>query len=420
MSLSKIKEYESSKDLNGLIRLLEDSDAEVRYKSAETLGSVGGSQIELLHEALKNENPLVRWGAAYAIGGVKNPKSVSYLKQALEKEVSGHTSKWIIYALGEIGGAEAISPLTDEIKRKRKGRGGIEGKTWATHALGYIGGEETVPILKKEIKSSYPFQKAESRWALGKIEYDLSYKKMEQIPQIQVATTDFKELNLTPAESYVTRVYQFHDKDDVGEFMMIYTLLDLMIRGALTSQVHIKAKKKGIFGKKEDIEETVIIKKGENLKNLDLKPHEKQIVGYIENKGTKLLTMARVMDDDRVGAKFREDGLRYLAGRGYFKEGDFKSTNIEITEEGSKVSETILNALNEGQNLRIWIKEAPHLAEEYLKNVRGLVLLKRLCFAYDDEVSRLTRKIDEAKTEEEKLLCYYWVAEGLKSSLTTI
>ena len=57
MSLSKIKEYESSKDLNGLIRLLEDSDAEVRYKSAETLGSVGGSQIELLHEALKNENP---------------------------------------------------------------------------------------------------------------------------------------------------------------------------------------------------------------------------------------------------------------------------------------------------------------------------------------------------------------------------
>jgi|GEM_PF-6661823 len=203
----------------------------------------------------------------------------------------------------------------------------------------------------------YPFQKAEVKWALEKIEYDLSYKKVEQIPQIQVATADFKSLNLTPAESYLTRVYQFHDKDDIGEFMMIYTLLDLMIRGVLTSQVHIEAKKNGIFGKKEDIEETVILKKGEDLGNIDLKPHKKKIIEFIENKGTKLLTMARLMDDDRIGAKFREDSLRYLAGRGYFdKGGDFKSTDIEITEEGFKVSETILNALNEGQNLRIWFK----------------------------------------------------------------
>jgi hypothetical protein len=421
MSLTKVREYESSKDVEGLIRLLEDSDADVRFKSAQALGLVGGNQLELLLDALKSENPLVRWGAAYALGGVKDPKSVSYLKKALKSEVSGHIRKWIIYALGEIGGEEVIDPLLDAVKRKRKGRGGIEAKSGATHALGYIGGPESVPILKKETSSTYPFHKAESKWAVGKIEYDLSYKKPEQIPQIQVATANFTALNLTPAESYLTRVYQFHDKDDVGEFMMIYTLLDLMIRGGITSCIHTKAKKKGLFGKKEDIEEVVILKKGENLDNLDLKPHEKEIVDYIEDKGTKLLVMAHLMDDDRVGAKFREDGLRYLAGRDYFdKGGDFKSTDIEITEEGSKVSATILEALNEGQNLRIWFKDAPNLAYEYIKNVRGLLLLKRLCFAYDDEVTRLNRKIEEAKTEEEKLLCYYWVAEGLKSSFSRL
>ncbi len=421
MSLSKVKEYESSKDVKGLIRLLEDSDADIRYKSAVALGFVGDSQIELLFDALKSDNPLVRWGAAYALGGIKDSKSVSYLKKALKKEVSGHIRKWIIYALGEIGGAEVINPLLDAIKRKKRGTGGIEAKSWATHALGYIGGAESIPILKKERNTTYLFHKAESRWAMGKIQYDLSYKKPEIIPQIQDAVADFALLNLSPAESYVTRVYQFHDKDDVGEFMMIYTLLDLMIRGAITSHIHIKAKKKGLFGKKEDIEEKVILKKGENLDNIDLKPHEKEIVGYIKNKGTKLLTMAYMMDDDRIGAKFREDGLRYLAGQGYFdKDQDFKSTDIKITEEGSKVSDTILKALNDGQNLRIWLKEAPHLAEEYLNNVRGLVLLKRLCFAYDDEVARLTRKIDEAKTEEQKLMCYYWVAEGLKSSFNQL
>lgn len=417
MSLSQVREYESSKDVNGLIRLLEDSNEEVRYKSAEALGFVGKSQIGLLHDALKSENPLVRWGSAYGLGGVKDPQSVSYFKNALKIEESGHIRKWIVYALGEIGGPEVIDPLLDIVKGKGKGIGGTAAKSWATHALGYVGRTESVSVLKKETKSIYPFQKAEARWALGKIQFDLSYQEGE-IPRVQ-DSTDYKGLNLTPAESYVIRVYQFHDKDDVGEFMMIYTLLDLMIRGALTSQVHAKAKKKGIFSKKMDVEETVLIKRAENLDNFDLNPHEKKLIEYIEDKGTKLGTMAHIMDDDRIGAKFREDTLKYLGGQGYFdNEGDFNSTNLKITDEGYKASETILKALNEGQNLRIWIKSAPDLAEEYLENVEGLAMLKRLCFAYDDEIPRLTRKIQDAKTEKERLWCYYWVAEGLKSSLT--
>lgn len=110
----------------------------------------------------------------------------------------------------------------------------------------------------------------------------------------------------------------------------------------------------------------------------------------------------------------------FLGGKIFDKDGDFNSNNLKITEEGSKVNETILNALNNGQNIRIWLKDAPDLAGEYLENVKGLLLLKRLCFAYDDEVPRLSRKIQDAKTGEEELRCYYWVAEGLKSILTTL
>lgn len=418
MSMSKVEEMKNSDDVGGLIKLLEDSDWEVRYKSAQTLGFIGKSQIELLHEALKSENILVRWGAAYALGGVKDSRSIPYLKEALRKEEADHIKKWIVYALGEIKGGDVIEPLIDILKRKDKSVEGLMTKRWAMHALGYTGGAETLPILKKEAKGKFPIQRAQANWAIGKIRYDLAYQKKEPIPGIEEETEELKSLNLTPAESYVIRLYHYYDKDDIGEFMMIYTLLDLMIRGALTSHLHTKVKKKGFISKKMDIEEKIIIKKGENLENLDLKPHEKKMVEYAEDKWAELKNMKFLMDDDRKGKEFRENGLKYLAGLGYFEEGqNFKKTNIKITDKGSKASETINDALKTVRNLRIWMKEAPDLAVEYLKNVGGNVFIHRMCFLLEDDVLKLTRKVNESKTPEEKLLCYYWIIEGLRTNL---
>ncbi|MBI5681472.1 MAG: HEAT repeat domain-containing protein [Methanobacterium sp.] len=418
MSLSKVDEMKNSEDIGGLIKLLEDSDWEVRYKSAEALGFVGKSQIGLLHEALNSENILVRWGAAYALGGVKDSNSVPYLKEALKKEDVGNIRKWIVYALGEIGSSDVIEPLIDVLKKKEKTIEGVMTKRWAAHVLGYIGDAESLQILKKESKDKYPIQRAQANWAIGKIEYDLQYQKTDPIPEIEELTAELKSLNLTPAESYVIRLYHYHDKDDIGEFMMIYTLLDMIIRGALTSYLQVKAKKKGFISKKMDIEEKVILKKGENLENLDLKPHERKMVEYVEGKGIELKDMKIIMDDDRIGAKFREDGIKYLAGQGYFEEGqNFKGTDLKLTDKGSKASETINDALKTIRNLRIWMKEAPSLAEEYLSNVGGNVFIHRMCFLVDDDVPKLTRKVNESKTPEEKLLCYYWVMEGLRTNL---
>lgn len=418
MSLSKVNEMKGSEDIGGLIRLLEDSDAEVRYKSAEALGFVGKSQIELLHQALKSENILVRWGAAYALGGTKDSRSIPYLKEALKKEETGHIKKWVIYALGEIDGGDVIEPLIGVLKKKEKSLEGVMNKRWAAHVLGYIGGAESLSILKKEAKDQFPIQRAQANWAIGKIEYDLQYQKTEPIPEIEDLTAELKSLNLTPAESYVIRLYHYYDRDDIGEFMMMYTLLDLIIRGAITSYLHTKAKKKGLFSKKMDIEETVILKKGENLENLDLKPHERRMIEHIEGKWAKLEKIKILMDDDRTGAKFREDGIKYLAGQGYFEEGqNFKDTDLKLTDKGSKASETINDALKTVRNLRIWMKEAPNLAAEYLNNVGGNVFIHRMCFLVDDDIPKLTRKVAEAKTPEERVLCYYWELEGLRTNL---
>lgn len=45
MSISKVKEMESSGDVKGLVGLLEDKDPHIRYNVAVSLAVVGGTQI---------------------------------------------------------------------------------------------------------------------------------------------------------------------------------------------------------------------------------------------------------------------------------------------------------------------------------------------------------------------------------------
>src|SRR4030042_1589363 len=100
VSLSSVG-YSQEKDVNILIKKLNDEDALVRSKAAHALRAMGTSAIEPLIAALKDKDAAVRGKAAYAFYKIKDARAVEPLIAALKNKdaaVRGNAA----YALGEI------------------------------------------------------------------------------------------------------------------------------------------------------------------------------------------------------------------------------------------------------------------------------------------------------------------------------
>lgn len=116
----------------------------------------------LLLEALSNKDINVRGKAARDLGKMGSKFAVNYLLQAVEQD--DEVRAWAAWALGQIGGEEAIAGLTKALKDKNS-----EVRAWATWALGEIGCDLAVEVLLKTLKH----YDADVRWravsGLGKI-----------------------------------------------------------------------------------------------------------------------------------------------------------------------------------------------------------------------------------------------------------
>ena len=71
--------------------------------------------ISPLISALKDEDWRIRWGAAYALGEIKDPRAVEPLIQALKDDDSNVREK-AAWALGWIGDKRAVEPLIQALK----------------------------------------------------------------------------------------------------------------------------------------------------------------------------------------------------------------------------------------------------------------------------------------------------------------
>ncbi|MGA7076414.1 MAG: HEAT repeat domain-containing protein [Halobacteriota archaeon] len=68
-------------DVDGLIKALDDTSAEVRIKAAYALGKIGDSRaVEPLIRALDDAAPEVRTGATYALGEIGDTRAVRHLR----------------------------------------------------------------------------------------------------------------------------------------------------------------------------------------------------------------------------------------------------------------------------------------------------------------------------------------------------
>ena len=133
-----------------LIQLLSDDDRFVRSRAAHALSMIGDPSVVPLIHALQKGDPGVRWGAALALGKIKNPIAVEPLILALTDEVAmvraeaaaalasfgtpalapllgflkgsmGETRIEVMTALGELKNADAIEPLVQLLENADDG-----------------------------------------------------------------------------------------------------------------------------------------------------------------------------------------------------------------------------------------------------------------------------------------------------------
>lgn len=99
----------------GLIETMGDENSGVRSKSMIALVEIGEPSVDLLVNALSNDNWKIRRQAAEALGVIGLKRSVKPLIQTLEDENSG-VRKTAAESLGNIGDKRAINPLNNLLK----------------------------------------------------------------------------------------------------------------------------------------------------------------------------------------------------------------------------------------------------------------------------------------------------------------
>jgi HEAT repeat protein len=161
---------------------LKDKNADVRKKSAEALGKIGGTAVEPLEKmgeptveslihALKDEIDDVRFEAAEALGKIRDERAVEPLIQALKVEgESCGILKKAAEALGKIG-EPAVESLIQALRDDD-----ITVRYLAARTLGEIKDERAVevliPALKDEgsiIGNHISYVRVKAAEALGKI-----------------------------------------------------------------------------------------------------------------------------------------------------------------------------------------------------------------------------------------------------------
>ncbi len=132
--------------VDDLIEKLSNPSEEVRDNAAEKLVEIGEPAVPALIDALKNENNLVRGGAAEALGCICDASAVPELIETLKDEdkLVREVAAW---ALGIIGDASAVPLLIEALKDDD-----WNVREAAAEALGGIDNGPFVPALIEALK----------------------------------------------------------------------------------------------------------------------------------------------------------------------------------------------------------------------------------------------------------------------------
>lgn len=159
--LGRLKDMKAAE---ALIKALGDNRFhEVREAAAEALSQLGEPAIDLLLKTLSDSPPLIRAGAANALGKLGNAKATEPLIKALSDP-----EPWVrqsaAYALGRLRPASGVGPLTGVLSDPDS-----EVRRAASWALGEIGEKEAVGSLIRMLEDNDDSVRLTAAQALGKV-----------------------------------------------------------------------------------------------------------------------------------------------------------------------------------------------------------------------------------------------------------
>lgn len=106
----RTKHLEDKRLAAALVPLLQDDGVDIRHEAALSLQHIGTrEQVPALIAALQDEDRGVRLAAVDALGRIRDDRAVEPLLALLATEFEPYS---VVWALGNIGSADALVPLT--------------------------------------------------------------------------------------------------------------------------------------------------------------------------------------------------------------------------------------------------------------------------------------------------------------------
>ncbi len=153
-------------DVEQLLADLSASDLTRRMLAARAFSEIQDSRsVPGLIGLLRDECPLVRVSAAYAVGRNPCPDAVEPLITALAEDWNGYVRKGLVWALGNCCDPRAYSSLVDALQTDIPAV-----RLWAASALGQLGDLRALDTLVTSLKSDpLAVVRSNCAWALGRL-----------------------------------------------------------------------------------------------------------------------------------------------------------------------------------------------------------------------------------------------------------
>lgn len=143
-----IENLKRSRNVEGLVGLLDHEDINIRESAVYALGELGGDvTVDILIKSLKSPNPIVRENSAYALGAIHDRRAVQPLIESLkylDENGNEHVEESVVDSLGEIGDPRAAEPLINLLN---------EDYTFSARIALTSIGKEAVEALVKALKN---------------------------------------------------------------------------------------------------------------------------------------------------------------------------------------------------------------------------------------------------------------------------
>ncbi|MFA4878111.1 MAG: HEAT repeat domain-containing protein [Methanoregula sp.] len=114
--MTTVESLKHSRDIRGLIRLLDDRNPDTQWKAADALGSLGEAACDPLLKILEFPKMHVRLGAIEALGDIRSHRSVEPVIRRLREDKDNEVRFVAALALGQIGDERALPALEDALK----------------------------------------------------------------------------------------------------------------------------------------------------------------------------------------------------------------------------------------------------------------------------------------------------------------